>query len=500
MRTGGRDEPCRPEEISESLGRYLLDCAPIGLGVVQDDRFVYLNDHAKRVIGHDPTELSAPSLRVLVPLPGRNGEGTAGEAGLEQDPFPPMERHVFPVWSRDGRWMITSAKTIEFNKKPASLVTIQGVDGPPAPGESLRVSCKRLAESNRHLLERFASVQESEALLKGMIVASPDIIAMTDLEGRIVIINQKGAEMAGYDDPAELTGRTVFSFFAPESLPLAVENTKRMFSGPLGPIEYTFLTRDGRRIPLEVNGDVLYTPAGVPFGMVYFCRDIRERKRVEESLRLANKKLTILSGITRHDINNRLLALNAYIEMLREEVPDRSLDYIFSQVRAASWQIGNMIQFTKEYEEIGAVSPAWQPVRALVDLAGESYSSAPVVLQNEIAPGLEVFADPLILRVFFNLIDNAVRHGTGTPTVRFSVEGRGGTEMIVCEDDGPGVPEDSKERIFEPGFGSNSGFGLTISREILGITGISIWEVGKAGHGARFEMIVPAGGLRQACG
>ncbi len=66
----------------------------------------------------------------------------------------------------------------------------------------------------------------------------------------------------------------------------------------------------------------------------------------------------------------------------------------------------------------------------------------------------------------------------------------------MCEDDGEGVPADEKEKIFERGFGKNTGLGLFISREILDITGITIRETGVPGKGARFEMAVPKGTYR----
>jgi signal transduction histidine kinase len=60
------------------------------------------------------------------------------------------------------------------------------------------------------------------------------------------------------------------------------------------------------------------------------------------------------------------------------------------------------------------------------------------------------------------------------------------------------VAAHDKEKIFHPGFGKNTGFGLAISREILDISGITITENGKPGKGARFEITVPAGQFRSA--
>ncbi len=90
-------------------------------------------------------------------------------------------------------------------------------------------------------------------------------------------------------------------------------------------------------------------------------------------------------------------------------------------------------------------------------------------------------------------MDNAVRYGGKITTIRFSVLERDEDHLIVCEDDGDGIPAMEKEKIFERGFGKNTGLGLFLSREILAITGITITETGEPGKGARFEMTVPKG-------
>ena len=75
-------------------------------------------------------------------------------------------------------------------------------------------------------------------------------------------------------------------------------------------------------------------------------------------------------------------------------------------------------------------------------------------------------------------------------------EPAGNALMIRWEDNGPGVPEVMKEKIFERGFGRNTGLGLFLAKEILALTGITIRETGTFGSGARFEIFVPAGSFR----
>jgi signal transduction histidine kinase len=155
-----------------------------------------------------------------------------------------------------------------------------------------------------------------------------------------------------------------------------------------------------------------------------------------------------------------------------------------------------MIQFTKEYDAIGVSTPVWQDVRTVLDTAAKQAPLGKVVVKNDLPAGQEVFADPLIVKVFYNLMDNAVRYGGKITTVRFSVEKAGDDHVIICEDDGDGVVAEEKEKIFDRGFGKNTGLGLALAREILDITGITIRENGELGKGARFEMTVPKGAYR----
>jgi PAS domain S-box-containing protein len=226
--------------------------------------------------------------------------------------------------------------------------------------------------------------------------------------------------------------------------------------------------------------------------------DVSDIRKMEAALRTTNKKLTLLSSITRHDINNQLMSINGFLELLHGKVPDQALEDYFTRIARASTRISAMIQFTKEYEQIGVKAPLWQDCRTLVDRAAKEAPLGEIVVKNDLPAGMEVFADPLIVRVCYNLMDNAVRHGGKITTLRFSADERNGDHVIVCEDDGAGVPAEEKEKIFDRGFGKNTGLGLFLSREILDITGITIRETGGPGKGARFEMVVPKGMWRSA--
>ena len=248
--------------------------------------------------------------------------------------------------------------------------------------------------------------------------------------------------------------------------------------------------KDGRVFPVEITTNVMTLQGReVVIGAV---RDTTDKKMAEEALRQANKKLNLLFGITRHDINNQMTILQGYLHLLKEKNHNAKMDIYCQEVERAAAHISSMIQFTKEYEKIGSSAALWQICHGLVETARKEVKLGLITLKNDIPEDAELFADPLIGKVFYNLLDNAVRYGGSISTIRFSMLEAEGNQVMVCEDDGEGVPAGDKELIFKRGFGKNTGLGLALSREILDITGILIVENGIPGRGARFEIRLPA--------
>ncbi|MDD1653268.1 MAG: HAMP domain-containing histidine kinase, partial [Methanomicrobiales archaeon] len=108
---------------------------------------------------------------------------------------------------------------------------------------------------------------------------------------------------------------------------------------------------------------------------------------------------------------------------------------------------------------------------------------------------LDIYADPLVEKIFHNLVENAIMHGQAT-RIRFSFRETPEGLLLLCEDNGTGVAPDEKDLIFNRGYGRHTGLGLFLTREILAITGLSIQETGVPGYGARFEILAPRGVFR----
>jgi PAS domain S-box-containing protein len=264
-------------------------------------------------------------------------------------------------------------------------------------------------------------------------------------------------------------------------------------------------TRDMRRVgDIEVRihaGDGstrwVLVSAAVTGEPVVVCTavDITETKLAQESLTQANKKLNLLNNVTRHDILNQLSALLGFIELSQQKTTDPQLiDYLKREEQAAH-AIRRQIIFTRDYQNIGVNSPQWHNVPETVSLALASTDLHSILVDVRIPP-VEIYADPLLEKVFYNLIDNSVRHGDRVSKMDFSSRESESGLIITYRDNGVGIPAENKEKIFLKGFGKNTGLGLFLSREILSITGLTIVETGITGEGARFEITVPKGAYR----
>jgi K+-sensing histidine kinase KdpD len=223
--------------------------------------------------------------------------------------------------------------------------------------------------------------------------------------------------------------------------------------------------------------------------------DIR-RNRADDLLVREHEKLSLLSGITRHDINNQLTALKGFIELSRAQATGMPLQSYLLKVQESAEAIEKSILFSKTYEEIGIRSPAWQDVQDCIEKTIPGLVPPGIEVRTDLGQ-LAIYADPLFEKVIYALFDNTLRHGETVTQITLShYLTQDHSLVIVYEDNGTGIVPEDKERIFEKGVGKNTGFGLFLAREILTITGMTVQETGSPGKSARFEITVPKGTYR----
>jgi PAS domain S-box-containing protein len=364
------------------------------------------------------------------------------------------------------------------------------------------VNNKKVIQCNiRDITERKRSqtaLQESENRYRTLAESTLDAIIIISQDGRFMYINNQGAATLGKTVEA-VRGLLISDVFSPTVAAYMMELINGIFTTGL-PIREEILvpspaglkSHDAIMIPLK-------NPDGTVTSILVISRDITDRKRAEVALQQVNKQLNLLSSITRHDILNQLMALKGYLELSHEIIDDPKtlIEYIKKEEQAAN-TIEHQITFTKDYQELGIAAPEWQNVNASIEKAIAGLPTRDIHVDvDPKAP--EIFADPLFEKVFYNLIDNALRYGgADMKTIRVSSQESNANLTILCEDDGVGISDEDKKHLFTRGFGKNTGLGLFLSREILAITGITITENGEPGKGARFEITVPKGMWRMS--
>jgi len=326
-------------------------------------------------------------------------------------------------------------------------------------------------------------------------------ISVLDGKGNVSVWNRAAEEISGHPADEVIGKNTIWSRMYPD------KDYRRTVTAKIKEIigahkylenfETRIRTKDGQERIIWWNTRTLQDVPGIGETFIAIGKDVTEQKTLSDAVQLANKKLNLLSNITRHDIVNQLSALNGYLELSRDILGDpvKLEEYITKEQTIAS-TMETQILFTKDYQDMGIKAPEWQNVHKNVDMAISNLPLRGITVETD-SPSLEVYADPLLVRVFYNLIDNALRYGGEQMTaIRISSQESSRGLLVVCEDDGVGVPAGKKEAIFTRGYFKHTGFGLFLSREILSITGITIAETGEPGKGARFEITVPKGDYR----
>ncbi len=283
----------------------------------------------------------------------------------------------------------------------------------------------------------------------------------------------------------------ICSFLLPESCEKAMADLVEIQTTGMPVVdEYDLITQSGKMKTVEAAGHLIQWN-GQDADLISI-RDITDRKEDKDALLQANRKLTILSSITRHDILNQVTALLGYLELMQDYDLDPDISQYIAKCLSCSRTIQSQIGFTKLVDDIRNKSLFWQYAERMITHVLEGFSISPITCQVDLK-GLYLYADPILEKVIFTLIENSIRHGENVTRIGFFYQTDDGDCVFVYEDDGSGIPDDEKEKIFRQGYGKHTGLGLFLIREILAINKMTIQETGTCGSGARFEIRVPAG-------
>nr|WP_281381262.1 HAMP domain-containing sensor histidine kinase [Halobellus ruber] len=211
--------------------------------------------------------------------------------------------------------------------------------------------------------------------------------------------------------------------------------------------------------------------------------DITEQKERERELKRQNERLDEFASVVSHDLRSPLSVATGRLELATTECDSRHLDAVADAHGRMEDLIDDLLRLARQGDPVGETEPV--DLGTVPERCWETVATGDATLRVETDSA--ICADPGRLRQLFeNLYRNAVEHAGSDVTVTVDALDGG----FYVEDDGPGIPEDAREDVFEAGYSTTdegTGFGLSIVGEIVEAHGWTITATEGADGGARFE-------------
>jgi PAS domain S-box-containing protein len=395
-----------------------------------------------------------------------------------------------------------------------------------------QVFLRREIEAQTALQRAEKTLQETEELYSKVIAAIPDIVVQTDVNGQILFLNDVALQISGYQR-AEVQGKYLLEFIAPEDQESAIENMSLMFDRSLGPKEYTIVMKDGEKIPFEINSDVLRRNDGSPYGIVNICRDITDRKqaeadkvKLEEQYHQAQKMEAIgqLAGGVAHDFNNMLNIILGYSQLALLKIePSSPLKADLQEIMNATKRSTDLVRQLLAFARKQTIAPkvldlnhaVADTLNMLRKLIGEDIdllwmpaaNLRPVKMDptqvDQILANLAVNARDSISGVGKITIETGKAEFDETYCSQHSGFVQGHYVMLAVSDNGCGMDKETCEKIFEPFFttkeiGKGTGMGLATAYGIVKQNNGFVNVYSEPGKGTTFKIYLPRHGEDEA--
>ncbi|MFX1318217.1 MAG: PAS domain-containing protein [Promethearchaeota archaeon] len=292
-----RVEAEQARKIRERRYRALFEHTSDAIFIISlDMKHLDANPRATKLLGYPRGELIGMPVEKVVAKGEYEDSKRVLRALLAGDPVPIYERIFVKKTGEEF--------PVEIN---ASLVT-------DTEGNPLHIQSVARDITERKRAEQ--ALKESEEKYRKLIETSPDAITVTDLEGKVIMVNQQALQLYGVKKEAELIGVNAFDLISHEDVPKAIENMQiTLRDGTSGTLEYTLLKRDGTAYPAELNASLLKDADGNPMAFIGVIRDISDRKEAEARYRHLFDSIPV--GLFRTTPDGTILDANpALFEML----------------------------------------------------------------------------------------------------------------------------------------------------------------------------------------
>jgi PAS domain S-box-containing protein len=369
--------------------------------------------------------------------------------------------------------------------------------------EMLDAIDKNTSSLENTVKERTKNLVENQKKLESILLASPDAIIATDINGIVTECNHQVEEISGFDRQ-DLLGKLSLDFVAPDAQLKLIEEIQALArqNGRSMHFETRFIKKDGSNYPAEFSVNLLRNELDEPTGFVGIIRDLSEKKQLEKRLLKAQRMAAIgeLAGMVGHDIRNPLAAIRNAAFFLKKkcgacnrsdiipmlEIIDKSIDH-------ADKIVGDLLEYSRELHlDLVESSPKQLLNKALTMI--KIPKNIHLIDLTDDAIKLRVDEGKAV-RVYINLIKNAVDAMPEGGSLKVKSSQEQGQVLVSFADTGVGIPPDVLQKIFTPLFTTKAqgmGFGLSISKRIIKAHGGKIWVESEVGKGTTFTVAFPS--------
>jgi len=351
------------------------------------------------------------------------------------------------------------------------------------------------------------SLPEEREFVRSLLGSESLLILAVDGVGRIVLFNRRCESLTGYRFE-ELRGRTLWDVLVSPSQRMGVRRAfeQTMLGSSPNRHEWEWIARDTRRLRIGWSG-VRVGSGPSPGGVALFSGlDLTEDTRKDDELRRSRSLATIGENTAAiiHEIKNPLAAISAPLQVIQASLPAghpqaEILDEVVQEVKRLDDTIRRLLLLAKPWTPKKETCDLRGIAQRVLDLSRSHTGFDRVTLRIHEGDSCSAEVDPsLVEQVLWNLVLNAAQAMPEGGTVRLSLESGPEADTVVVADDGPGMPEEVRAKVFQPFFTTKkggSGLGLPTCRKIMEAHGGSLDLGSVPGAGTRITLRFP----RPAC-
>jgi len=337
------------------------------------------------------------------------------------------QRFIHPPEEREEEFSRTFSRHLKEKQGQileAKVITKSGeIKNVEISAKPLKIGYKSLIQASfRDITERKKAeelLMKSEERYRSLADSLPEIVFETDVNGKVIYANETAFKITGYTKEDLAKGVSAFDLIEPKNRTKTQENFKAAVTNTqTEDIEYVCVRKDGSAFPIIVKTNPLVVD-NVTVGLRGIAVDIAQLKKVQEeikkdqtNLEVVNEKLHVVGRLNRHDVGNKLMIIRSNIFLLKKLLGNEpKYAKYFERIDSAIADSDKLFAFSRLYEKIGAEKPA-------VINVGECFRQATSLLPDAGAmkivnecQGVEVFADSMLRQLFFNFIENSLKHG-----------------------------------------------------------------------------------------